>query len=383
MAEAREVFDDGTRILPIRGNNRVPIMGENFNQYGVDMATLGPFQRFITDPGLVGDKKLERERLGNIASYIPFLSGKVAEARQDKLGEALGYLDAMTAGTATGIKMGSAFLIAKRNDLIKTLKEIETDPILKGNTQVKSSLQQQLNKVNKELASGDQATKRAGIISSSVLDEGSNLKNVNLTPRFTKPIYHGGSAGIATLRTPKFRYGDISNLKESTGGIYSVLDKTDPRLPLYGVTDDLGLEIGVPEILRDLPKKSVYAIQPSFKNVVDAKNLPYNVIDDLYELVEQLSRTATKSGNPYDAALARNTFFLTDRLINAGDKGAVSMFSKPVADVFRDRGFDAIQFPPRTFTRMGKEGDTILSLDDDAVKYAQEISLEDLLKLSD
>ena len=59
------------------------------------------------------------------------------------------------------------------------------------------------------------------------------------------------------------------------------------------------------------------------------------------------------------------------------------MFSKPVGDIFRDRGFDAIQFPPRTFSRMGKEGDTILSLDDDAVKYAQEISLEDLLNLSD
>jgi|TARA_Y100000015_G_scaffold40657_1_gene45817 hypothetical protein len=354
-----------------------------FNQYGVDMSKLGPFQRFITEPGLVGDKKLERERLGDIASYIPFVSGKVAEARGDKLGEALGYLDAMTAGTATGVKMGSAFLIAKRKELIKTLKDIETDPILKGNTQVKSNVQKQLNEVNKKLAAGDQSEKRSGIITSTVLDEGGNLKNVKLTPKFNQPIYHGGPAGIETLQTPKYRYGDLANLKQSTGGIYSVLDKTDPRLPLYGVTDDLGLEIGVPEILKDLPKKSVYAIQPSFVNVADAKNLPDNVIDDLYELVEQLGRTATKSGNPYDAALARNTLFLTDRLIGAADKGAPSMFSKPVADVFRDRGFDAIQFPPRAFTRMGKEGDTILSLDDDAIKYAQEISLEDLLKLSD
>ena len=354
-----------------------------FNEYGVDMSKLGPFQRFITEPGLVGDKKLQRKRLGDIASYIPFVSGKIAEARGDKLGESLGYLDAITAGGATTVKLGAnAFLIGRRNNLIKTLKDIETDPILKGNTQVKSSLQKQLNDVNKKLASEDQATKRSGIITSTVL-EGGGLKDVKLTPKFNQPIYHGGQAGIATLRTPKFRYGDRANLKESTGGIYSVLDKTDPRLPLYGVTDDLGLEIGVPEILKTLPKKSVYAIQPSFVNVADAKNLPDNVIDDLYELVENLSQTAKKSGNPYDTALARHTFYLTDRLINAGDRGAVSMFSKPVGDIFRDRGFDAIQFPPRTFTRMGKEGDTILSLDDDAVKYAQEISLEDLLKLSD
>ena len=341
-----------------------------FNEYGVDMSKLGPFQRFITEPGLVGDKKLQRKRLGDIASYIPFISSTVAEARGDKLGESLGYLDAITAGGATTVKLGAnAFLIGRRNNLIKTLKDIETDPILKGNTQVKSSLQKQLNDVNKKLASEDQATKRSGIITSTVL-EGGGLKDVKLTPKFNQPIYHGGQAGIATLRTPKFRYGDRANLKESTGGIYSVLDKTDPRLPLYGVTDDLGLEIGVPEILKTLPKKSVYAIQPSFVNVADAKNLPDNVIDDMYELVERLSQTAEKSGNPYDTALARHTFYLTDRLINAGDRGAVSMFSKPVGDIFRDRGFDAIQFPPRTFTRMGKEGDTILSL-------------EDLLKLSD
>tara|TARA_R100001510_G_C7635408_1_gene193660 strand:+ start:238 stop:1368 length:1131 start_codon:yes stop_codon:yes gene_type:complete len=375
---ATQVFDDGTRIVPIEENNLVPVMGQNFNQYGVDMATLGPFQRFITDPGLVGDKKIERERLGNIASFIPFLSGKVAEARQDKLGEALGYLDALP-----GVKIASAFLIAKRNDLIRTLKEIETDPILKGDKQVTNSLQRQLNEVNKELASEDQVTKRAGIISSTVLDEGGNLKDVNLTPRFTKPIYHGGPAGITTLRTPNFVYGDINNLNQSTGGIYSVLNKTDPRLPLYGVTDDLGLEIGVPEILRDLPKKSVYAIQPSFKNVADAKNLPDSVIDDMYELVDKLSRTAEKSGNPYDTALLQRTFGTTDQLINVPEMGAPSLVNKPIADIFRDKGFDAIQFPPRQFTRMGKEGDTILSLDDDALKYMQEISLEDLLKVSD
>lgn len=352
-----------------------------FNEYGVDMSRLGPFQRFITEPGLVGDKKLQRERLGNIASYIPFVSGKVAEARGDKLGEALGYLDAI--GGTTAVKIASPFLIAKRNDLIKTLKDIETDPILKGNTQVKSNVQQQLNKVNKELATGDQASKRSGIITRTVLDEGGNLQDVKLTPKFNQTIYHGGPAGIASLRTPKYKYGDINNLNQSTGGIYTVLDKTDPRLPLYGVTDDLGLELGVPEILKDLPKKSVYAIQPSFVNVADAKNLPDNVIDDMYELVERLSQTAKKSGNPYDAALLQRTYGMTDQLINLPKAGAPSLVNKPVADIFRDKGFDAIQFPPRQYTRMGQESDTILSLDDDAIKYAQEIDLEDLLNLSD
>jgi len=367
-------------VYPINPNSN----RGRYNQYGVEMSMLGPFQRYITEPGLVGDAKIQRERLGDIASYIPFLSGKVAEARADRLGEALGYLDAVTGGsTSVGVKIASPFLIAQRNKLIKTLKDIEVDPILKGNTQVKSNLQQQLNKVNKELATGDQATKRSGIITKTVLDEGGNLADVKLTPKFNQTIYHGGPAGIETLRTPNFRYGDIANLNESTGGIYTVLNKTDPRLPLYGVTDDLGLEIGVPEILRDLPKKSVYAIQPSFVNVADAKNLPDNVIDDMYELVERLSQTAKKSGNPYDAALLQRTFGMTDQLINLPKAGAPSLVNKPVADIFRDKGFDAIQFPPRQYTRMGRESDTILSLDDDAIKYSQEIDLEDLLKLRD
>ena len=110
-----------------------------FNEFGVPLESLGPFQRFIPEPGLVGDKKLQRETIGNIASFLPFIGQKVAEARADKLGQYLGSLDALGGTTATKLAV-SPFLIARKARLEKTLKEVDTDPILKNDPTSKTSI---------------------------------------------------------------------------------------------------------------------------------------------------------------------------------------------------------------------------------------------------
>ncbi len=183
---------------------------------------------------------------------------------------------------------------------------------------------------------------------------------------FNQTIYHGGPAGIETLRTPKLILDDQASLSKSTGGIYSVLDKTDPRLKLFGYSpptrrEDM-LEYLTPamrqELTKDLPKKSIYKISPEFKNIADAENLPPDFIEELIKIRDNIN---VFKGNPYDQALSQNTRNTLELMTESPKVGAPSMINKPVGDIFRGAGYDSILFPPRKLMR--DESKTVLSLD--------------------
>ena len=173
-------------------------------------------------------------------------------------------------------------------------------------------------------------------------------------------------------------------LNKSTGGIYSVLDKTDPRLKIFGqsINNQDMFENLTPalkeKLLKDVPKKSVYKISPEFKNIADAEKLPPDFIDELIKIRDNIN---TLKGNPYDQALNQSTRNTLELMTQSPKVGAPSMINKPVGDIFRGAGYDSILFPPRKLMR--DESKTVLSLDDDLIQNFEEFNLADLLKLGD
>ena len=315
-----------------------------------------------------------------IANFIPGLSQELARRRQDKLGEYLGYLDYIPGG---GIPAEGISIIAKRQKLINDLKRernIQSKSVdpneLDASSKAEARIIQQLKKIDAQTPPPQPPTKQG------TLDFG-NPKPKDPAP-FNKPIYHGGPSGIETLRTPKLIQDDMFTLNKSTGGIYSVLDKTDPRLKIFGQSIDNQdmFENLTPalkqKLLKDVPKKSVYKISPEFKNIADAENLPPDFIEELIKIRDNIN---TLKGNAYDQALNQNTRNTLDLMIESPSVGAPSMINKPVGDIFRGVGYDSILFPPRKLMR--EESDTILSLSDEALQNFEEFNLADLLKLRD
>ena len=381
-----------------------------FNEFGVPLESLGPFQRFITEPGLVGDKKLQRETIGNIASFLPFIGQKVAEARADKLGQYLGSLDALGGTTATKLAV-SPFLIARKARLEKTLKELDTDPILKNDPTAKTSIKKQLDETEAEIKKQKETDKSYEKIQEKYTP---TPKRVSVEERqqqsrkfledynrdayarraregidTTGRIYHGGPAGITSLRTPKFVLDDIDNLSKSTGGIYTVTSKFDPRLTMFGANDRVFERLAksrpkerVDKLLTDLPEKSIYVGKPNFSNIADTMDLPPEVIDRLTDVRDA---AVTVRGNPYDVALNTRTRGALDMILQNPERGAPAMINKPVGDAFREAGYDAIRFPTRKPKAGGQplESDTILSLYDELLKDLDETTLAELLQTID
>ena len=388
-----------------------------FNEFGVPLESLGPFQRFITEPGLVGDKKLQRETIGNIASFLPFIGQKVAEARADKLGQYLGSLDALGGTTATKLAV-SPFLIARKARLEKTLKEVDTDPILKNDPTAKTSIKKQLDETEAEIKKQKETDKRYEKIVEKYAPEPKRitveerqaqtrkfLEDYNLDAYARRAregidstgfdfetglgrVYHGGPAGITSLKTPKFVLDDIDNLSKSTGGIYTVSSKFDPRLTMFGANDKTFERLAksrpkerVDRLLKDLPEKSIYVGKPNFSNIANTMDLPPEVIDRLTDV----SKNIVDKGNPYDIALNSRTRGALDFILQNPERGAPAMINKPVGDLFREAGYDAIRFPTRKPSAGGQplESDTILSLYDDLLKGFDEITLAELLQTID
>lgn len=310
-----------------------------------------------------------------IANFIPGLSQELARRRQDKLGEYLGYLDYLPGG---GIPAEAISIIAKRRKLLNDLRR-------ERNIQSKSV-------DPNELAASSKAEARI-IQQLRNIDTAKTPARPRIKPTmppdpapFKLNIYHGGPSGIETLRTPKFIQDDMYNLNKSTGGIYSVLDKNDPRLKLFGYSpptrrEDM-LENLTPamrqQLTKDLPKKSVYKISPEFKNIADAENLPPDFIEELIKIRDNIN---VFKGNPYDQALNQNTRNTLELMTQSPNVGAPSMINKPVGDIFRGAGYDSIIFPPRKLMR--DESKTVLSLDDDLIQNFEEFNLADLLNLRD
>lgn len=346
-----------------------------------------------------------------VAEFIPGLSQELARRRQDKLGEYLGYLDYIPGG---GIPAEAISIIAKRRKLINDLKrerEVQARSVDPNELAASSRAE---TKIIKELKEIDALRPKPNLGASMPVDktvstklpppppppykkakpvyrkQGTlNFKNnpkLNDPVSFNQTIYHGGPSGIETLRTPKFIQDDMYNLNKSTGGIYSVLDKTDPRLKLFGYSpptrrEDM-FEYLTPamrqRLTKDLPKKSIYKISPDFKNIADAEKLPPDFIEELIKIRDNIN---TLKGNPYDQVLSQNTRNTLDLMIESPSVGAPSMINKPVGDIFRGAGYDSILFPPRKLMR--DESKTVLSLDDDLIQNFEELNLADLLKLRD
>ena len=359
-----------------------------FNEFGVPLESLGPFQRFITEPGLVGDKKTQRERLGNIASFIPFVGQKVAQARGDTLGEYLGYLDALGGKLAV-----SPLLIAKQKKLKQTLKELDNDPILKNDPTAKTTIKRQLDETEAEIKQQKEVDKRYAKIQEKQREkqsrkfledynrdayarrarEGMDITGFDFETGLGR-VYHGGPSGITSLRTPKFVLDDINNLNKSTGGIYTVTSKFDPRLTMFGANDRAFERFArsrpkerVDKLLEDLPQKSIYVGRPNFSNIADTMDLASLDITDS------------------DIALNSRTKGALDMILRNPERGAPAMINKAVGDAFRELGYDAIRFPTRKPKTGGQplESDTILSLYDELLKDFDETTLAELLQTID
>ena len=83
----------------------------------------GPVIDYLTRPMVPSPKSRRRDTLRGIASFVPFLSGELAKAEGDTLGEALGYLDAL------GPAAAPAKALVKKG--IASLDEVDPN-ILKG-----------------------------------------------------------------------------------------------------------------------------------------------------------------------------------------------------------------------------------------------------------
>ena len=89
----------------------------------------GPVIDYLTRPMVPSPKSRTRDTLRGIASFVPFLSGELAKAEGDTLGEALGYLDALGAASVPAkaiVKKG----IASLDEDMLDLKKILDDPKL-------------------------------------------------------------------------------------------------------------------------------------------------------------------------------------------------------------------------------------------------------------
>ena len=88
--------------------------------------------------------------------------------RGDDLGQALSYLDVL-GGAGTGVKLGSVFLIERKRQLEKAIKDLDTDPILKMNPEAGNILRKQLDEVNQQIATDKETAKRYGEITDKIL----------------------------------------------------------------------------------------------------------------------------------------------------------------------------------------------------------------------
>ena len=87
----------------------------------------GPVIDYLTRPMVPSPKSRTRDTLRGIASFVPFLSGELAKAEGDTLGEALGYLDALGAASVP------AKAIVKKG--IASLDEVDANILQKSITQ--------------------------------------------------------------------------------------------------------------------------------------------------------------------------------------------------------------------------------------------------------
>lgn len=176
-------------------------------------------------------------------------------------------------------------------------------------------------------------------------------------------LFHGSSErGIKSLEIPKRLFDDAGKeiiTKNSTGGIYSVVDPADPRFKQFakGYVSKGGTGSG-------------YVLEPNFKKPLDMGDIPDDMLSILKDM--QMYRARPSRGGPKKLDFDIDSVLQGNRMLGGR---APSIIDKEFADIFTKEGYDALRFPPR---RKGPERSTLVSLDPRNLKIVDEVPYEEL-----
>ena len=297
-------------------------------------------------------KLVDPKQQGGIGEYLPGFSMKLAQERNDRLGEALSYLDLIPGGGA-GLKMAVIPAVAKYNDKIRKLKFNYNREMKNANGGDGQAAINAANKIQKQIR--ENIDKRNKVIN-NITDPGER-KAAELS---TGNIFHGSStSNIKNFKLPEhLDYLKTGQRYPSSGGLYSVTNPADPRFKSFSKGG------------------SGYEINPNFNRTLDVDDMPSDVIkdlDDMYYYIGRPSRNLNKNTN-----LKRQLYQLDTMLY--GGAGSVNktpaQFSQEVAKKLKNMDYDSLVFPPRNFKG---EGETILSLDpSNTLNLAEEIPFDEI-----
>ena len=144
----------------------------------------------------------------------------------------------------------------------------------------------------------------------------------------------------------------------SEGGIYTLVNPTDPRFKDYA--------FGKPS--RGGPG-SGYVLQPNFEKTLDINNMPDSVLNKLQNLEMYRGRPSRLGSEKLDFDL--NTILRGDKYLG----NYPTNINTELSDIFTKEGYDALRFPKR---KMTGEAETIISLDPSKLDIVDEIPYEDL-----
>tara|TARA_R110002167_G_scaffold56244_4_gene159695 strand:+ start:42 stop:1046 length:1005 start_codon:yes stop_codon:yes gene_type:complete len=260
-----------------------------------------------------------------------------------------------------GTKLASGFLVA-RETAIKEIKKLQaaarrqreiidrsTDPNeLQGATTKLASIEKQLKfKVDKQ----------------ALADKKNSVADA--TSKTGQTLFHGSSkTGIKSLEIPKQIFDKTGReiiTKNSTGGIYSVADPSDPRFKSFskGFASKGGGDKG-----------SGYVLKADFKKPLDIDDMPDDMLDVLKNMEQYRGRPSRGGNTKIDFDI--NTVL---RGSNYNQSKTPMGIDKEFADIFKTRGYDALKFPKRN---MGGESETFVSLDPSNLKITDEIPYDQL-----
>lgn len=261
-----------------------------------------------------------------------------------------------------GTKLASGFLVA-REAAIREIKKLQAAARRQREIIDRSIDPNELQGASTKLASIEKQLKFK--IDKQALADKKNAV-ADATSKSGQTLFHGSSEkGIKSLEIPKQIFDKTGKeivTKNSTGGIYSVADPSDPRFKSFskGFASKSGGGKG-----------SGYVLKADFKKPLDMDDMPDDMLDVLKNMEQYRGRPSRGADTKLDFDI--NSILHGNRML--GGK-APSIIDKEFADIFKTRGYDALRFPPRR--KMGGEGSTFVSLDPSNLKITDEIPYDDL-----